>query len=285
MQQYLCRNCSHQFNCRRKTIKKWVEHAYHDYSVGKHTLKELKKKYGKSISTIKKCFEKYYPCSGEVKTFKEAVNLVFDGTFFDRDWGVLVFRTKGKNIYWRVISSEKIEYITQCLNDLKNCNYVFKSFTIDGRRGVTNLLKRMYPDTPIQFCQFHQVAIVRRYNTNNPKTKCGIELKDLVLTLTKSSRQSFTKRLNRLQRKYSKFLKERNDNNQFMHQRLRSAFKSLNTNLPYLFTFLDHPKLNIPNTTNSCDGSFSHWKRKVKIHTGLAKHRRLKMINYLLENS
>jgi len=210
---------------------------------------------------------------------------VFDGTFFNRDWGLLIFRTRGRNIYWREIHSEKIEYIAQCLNDLKNCNYVFKSFTVDGRKGVINLLKKMFPETPIQFCQFHQMAAVRRYNTNNPKTSCGIELKKLVLTLTKSTREYFTGRLNELQRKYSRFLKERNDSDQFVHQRLRSAFRSLNTNLPCLFTCLDYPKLNIPNTTNSCDGSFSHWKRKIKIHTGLAKHRRAKMINYLLEKN
>ena len=41
---------------------------------------------------------------------------------------------------------------------------------------------------------------------------------------------------------------------------------------------------NIPNTTNSCDGSFAHWKQKVKIHRGLRKDRRNKMINYLLNN-
>lgn len=198
---------------------------------------------------------------------------------------MLIFRTKGKNIYWREIRSEKLEYIAQCLSDLKSCNYVFKSFTVDGRKGVINLLKKMFPDVPIQFCQFHQMAAVRRYNTNNPKTECGREVKELTLTLPKSSRLLFTKRLIKLQQKYLEFLKERNLNGRFIHQRLKSAFRSLNTNLPYLFTCLDYPKLNIPNTTNSCDGSFSHWKRKIKIHTGLANHRRLKMINYLLENS
>jgi len=68
-------------------------------------------------------------------------------------------------------------------------------------------------------------------------------------------------------------------------ERLRSAFRSLRTNLPYLFTCKDLPELDIPNTTNSCDGSFAHWKQKIKIHRGLAKHRRKKMINFLLENS
>ena len=84
------------------------------------------------------------------------------------------------------------------------------------------------------------------------------------------------------QKKYEDFLKERNEQGQFKHRQLRSAFRSLKTNLPYLFTYKKFPALHIPNTTNSCDGSFAHWKQKIKIHRGLRKHRRNKMINYLL---
>jgi hypothetical protein len=170
---------------------------------------------------------------------------------------LLVFRANGKNIYWKEINGEKLEYLNQCLDDLIFLSYQFKSFTIDGRR----------------------------YTTNNPKTDCGKELKELMKTLTISTREKFENNLIKIVKKYENFLKERNENNQFKHRRLRSAFRSLKTNLPYLFTCLDYPKLQIPNTTNSCDGSFAHWKQKVKIHRGLSKERRTKMINYLLENS
>ena len=84
---------------------------------------------------------------------------------------------------------------------------------------------------------------------------------------------------------YDEFLKERNDQGQFMHRRLRSARRSIRTNMRYLFTYKNYPELKIPNTTNSCDGSFAHWKQKVKIHRGLRKHRRNKVINYLLNQS
>ena len=87
-----------------------------------------------------------------------------------------------------------------------------------------------------------------------------------------------------LENAYHDFLKERNEQGQFKHRRLRSAFRSLKTNLPYLFTYKKYPELNIPNTTNSCDGSFAHWKQKLKIHRGLTKHRRNKMTNYLLNS-
>ncbi|MFH1298502.1 MAG: hypothetical protein ABII07_01630 [Patescibacteria group bacterium] len=40
----------------------------------------------------------------------------------------------------------------------------------------------------------------------------------------------------------------------------------------------------MPNTTNHCDGLFSHIKQKVLIHRGISKQRRKKMIDYMLEN-
>jgi len=102
-------------------------------------------------------------------------------------------------------------------------------------------------------------------------------------SLTKSSQEEFEYAFLMLQRKYQEFLKERNENRQFVHRKLRSAFRSLKTNLPYLFTCKNHPELNIPNTTNSCDGSFAHWKQKLKIHRGLKKHRRDKMASFLMK--
>jgi hypothetical protein len=70
---------------------------------------------------------------------------------------------------------------------------------------------------------------------------------------------------------YKEFLKARNEQGQFKYQRLRSSFRSLKTNLPYLFSYKQYPEPGIPNTINSCDGSFAHWRQKLKIHCGLTK--------------
>ena len=180
---------------------------------------------------------------------------------------------------------EKIEYIKEDLIYLSNkLGYTFKSFTIDGRRGVIQLLKRIFPNAPIQLCQFHQKMIIRRYATDNPKTNCGIDLKELMTTMKDLTYVEFEYNLLLLKAKYKFFLKERNENNRFSHSRLRSAFRSLTTNLPYLFTYQKHPNLNIPNTTNTCEGSFAHWKNKVKIHRGLSRERKEEMISRLIEN-
>lgn len=216
------------------------------------------------------------------KPTDKAINLIFDATFFSRSDGVLVFRANKINLHWRFIETETLAEITQGLKFLDTQGFKYASMTIDGRRGVIKLLEAGYPHLPIQLCQFHQAQIIRRYTTNNPKTDCGIELKLLMKVLTTMDYFTFKTQLEILHEKYKDFLKQRNEQGQYKHRQLRSAFRSLKTNLPYLFTYKKFPDLHIPNTTNSCDGSFAHWKQKIKIHRGLRKHRRNKMINYLL---
>jgi len=63
---------------------------------------------------------------------------------------------------------------------------------------------------------------------------------------------------------------------------LRSAYRSLKTNLPYLFTYLEYPDLDIPNTTNSLEGTFSNLKTKLRIHSGIKEWRKRKIIDEIL---
>ena len=243
---------------------------------------ELSQQSGKSVSTLQRDFDQLIIEPKLAGASQEAINLIVDATFFSRSDGVLVFRANGKNIYWRFIRSETIKEIAAGLDILDNHGYRFSSVTLDGRKGIIKLFEARYPGLPIQLCQFHQVQIIRRYTTNNPKTECGKALKSIMCCLTKTEQTVFQSLVETLQEYYADFLKERNENNQFKHRRLRSAFRSLKTNLPFLFTYKNYPQLTIPNTTNSCDGSFAHWKQKLKIHRGLRKHRRDKMINFLL---
>ena len=196
----------------------------------------------------------------------------------------MVYRARGKNIHWSEIKSERIADMRAGLEHLQAQGWRFSSVTIDGRKGAVTLIKTMFPNVPIQMCIFHQQQIVRRYLTCRPKTHCGIETKRLADTMKDLSEAEFTSRLQNLLDRYADFLKERNELGQFKHRTLRSAVRSLRSNLPFLFTFKNFPHLAIPSTTNSCDGSFAHWKNKVKIHRGLCPSRRSKMIAFLLSN-
>ena len=78
----------------------------------------------------------------------------------------------------------------------------FSSVTIDGRKGVIQLIKRLFPDVPIQLCIFHQKAIVRRYLTAKPKTSCGQEIRELTSFLNHVSEDLFVECLADIKARY-----------------------------------------------------------------------------------
>jgi hypothetical protein len=52
-------------------------------------------------------------------------------------------------------------------------------------------------------------------------------------------------------------------------KKLRSAWRSIRNNLPYLFVFKHFKELNIPKTTNDLEGSFGALKKRLNNHNGL----------------
>jgi hypothetical protein len=269
----------------RRCRSKKIEKAYQAYSCGRQTLCDLSESTGRSVSTLRRAFDRLTPFSSPLPIPAEPVALTFDGTFFGRGYGLLIYRAQGRNIYWQEIESERICDMEAGLLDLRAQGWLFSSVTIDGRKGAISLVNRLFPCVPVQLCLFHQKAIIRRYLTGRPKTLCGKELRELTRFLGYINENLFIECLDDLKSRYADFLKERNELNQFKHRRLRSALRSLRSNAPYLFTYKRFPERNIPHTTNSCDGSFAHWKNKVKIHRGLKKERRIKMIQFLLAKS
>lgn len=103
-------------------------------------------------------------------------------------------------------------------------------------------------------CHFHQSQIVRRNITKNPKLKEHKELKSIVDWLPRTDKLTFTHELHRRYCKNKAFIDEKYLNNKgkqvFKHKKLRTAYNSLKRNIPYLFVYLDHFYLNIPNTSN-----------------------------------
>lgn len=170
------------------------------------------------------------------------------------------------------------------INELKTKGFEVLAIVCDGRRGLFQL----FGDIPIQMCQFHQVAIIRRYITKSPKLPASIELKELMILLKQTDKESFEGGLELWYSKWKTFLNERTTNpitgkSHYTHKRLRSAYRSLKTNLNWLFTWYDYYELNIPNTTNAIDGHFSDLKNKLRNHNGLSKARKMKFIDGFLK--
>lgn len=279
-QRYQCKKCKHTFYRYQNSFK--TANLYKSYSCGRQTLGQLSVQCGISPKTLQKKFDEHEPLKGEIKPILELIHVFMDATFFGRTFGVFVFRAGGKNIYWKIIHTESVGEVRQALDALDQiCLGGYLGFTIDGKPGIRKLLTERY-DVPVYMCLFHQLQIIRRYTTKNPQTSCGQDIRAFSLSLTKRNSLSAQTYFQVLSVVHRDFLRERNDNRQFMHKRLRSAFRSLKNNLPFLC--LCHTKLAI-RTTNSCEGSFSHLKSKVKIHRKLRLDRKIKMINFLLAHA
>lgn len=210
---------------------------------------------------------------------------IADVTFFKRNFGVCVIRAPHlkKNLYVQEVQTESVDAYRQGRIDLENRGYTFNAIVLDGRPGV----RQLFFDVPIQMCHFHQKQIITRYLTNNPKLEAGIELKKITDALCQTNERDFTDAINNWHQKWSSFLKERTTDSLtgkwfYTHKRLRSAYRSFKINLPYLFTYQKYSELNIPNTTNSLDGCFAYLKELVRVHRGINKTLKRKIIHEIL---
>ena len=220
-----------------------------------------------------------------------AVVLVLDATFFGKrvdKFGLLIAKdieTREAVSYHFIESETNEEYISLRIN-IEKRGYSIKGIIIDGRRGLYGVFR----DVPIQMCHFHQQAIITRYLTKNPKLEASISLKRIASYLGKVNQARFEYLLKCWSEKHRRFLKEKTLNEEtkrwrYTHRRVRSAFRSLNTNLPYLFTYKNYPDLHMQNTTNSLDGGvFSPMKMLLKIHRGIGIEMKKKLISDYLEN-
>ena len=207
-----------------------------------------------------------------------------DTTYFRRTFGLMVFRCphRKKNLLWKFVPWETINAYKEGIQTLEGQGWKVQAIVCDGKQG---LLKGF--SVPVQMCQFHQRAIVTRYVTRRPQLEAGHDLQSLMYYLTRVDESQFTLWLELWYDKWGEFLKERTINEvtgrkSFTHRRLRSAYFSMKRNLPYLFVYLRYPELDIPNTSNSIEGMFTHIKKNMRLHGGLRVHNKQPMIEEFL---
>lgn len=258
-----------------------------EYSGGKQTLRELSEKIGHSYKWVRTRLDEVVVSVPDDLVPGPTI-IVPDTTFWGRMYGVCVFRswTLRRNLWWSEVPSERVANYYYGRKILEAQGWTFTAAVIDGRRGLATVFK----DIPVQMCHFHQLQTVTKYLTKRPQTEAGKELRVLTLTLTKTDEKTFIKALADYEKKWKHFLEEKTTvlglkRPQYTHKNVRSALRSLKSNLPNLFTYERYPELNIPNTTNTIDGYFASVKKKVAAHHGLRKDRRYKLICQLLRGS
>ncbi len=281
-QRYKCKDCNHVFQNKTRHKGVNINKLWNEYVFWKQTYVQLSHAYHLSVKTIQKYLDQYEFIPPTVSP--REIILLIDTTYFWSFW-IMVF----KDCYgWRIINYKivKNENNTDYKNGIQELVdewWNIKAIVCDGRKG----LLWWFWDIPTQMCQFHQVAIIRRYITKRPLLQANKDLKWITHLLKQTDRETFEYYIEQYGIYYDDFLKERaiwsDGRNHYIHKRTRSAYSSLKNNLKYLFTWYDYIwQVDIPNTTNWLEGFFSHVKTKLRVHSGLKQERKIKVILSLL---
>ncbi len=138
--------------------------------------------------------------------------------------GTLVFKDviANKIIASKHIQSETVEDYKQLFETIKEQGYEVLGVVLDVKRG----LNKAFKDVPIQLCHFHQVAIVKRYLTNNPRLEASIDLLQITKKLPNIKKERFEEVLNVWYIKYKSFLEEQSLNliHSNIHQHIQDYY-------------------------------------------------------------
>jgi hypothetical protein len=224
------------------------------------------------LQTVKENFEcKNIPSNGII---------LMDATYFGRNWGVVFLQdaASGKKLWRKYVNYEKLIDYQEGINFVQSKNYQIFGIVCDGLKGIF----KQFSMFPVQMCQRHQIEIIRRYLTKNPKLQAGKELYILTKNITKLSKNEFITLFEQWLEKWNDFIKERTKDeitgkSHFTHKRLRSAYLSIRNNLQYLFVFENVSGM--PNTNNALEGSFTALKNRLRNHNGMSKENRKRFID------
>ena len=133
-----------------------------------------------------------------------------DTTYFGRKFGAMVFKDSisGQILYKQYVKQETNILYLSGVEEISRRGIKIQAIICDGRKGLFQLFEGI----PIQMCNFHQVAIIRRYLTKKPKMHASKELWELSLMLKQTDKESFEGGLNTWHNKWSDFLNERKIN-------------------------------------------------------------------------
>lgn len=268
-------------------MKIYRKYAYHE-----RTLADLSAELRITSKTLQKQFDKLTVITGECIAAQKNVVITMDVTRIEGIGGLFLARSNKQNLHWSYTKNECVADYIKTIEALLFIGHELTGFVTDGKPGVIKRLQELYPQIPCQYCQFHQIKTIKSYIPRRAQSEAARSLRSLALCLTKYHYVQFETALQIWRVLYDTFFTEkkfcddlkRARNWRYTHQRLRSSYHSLKRNLPYLYTFQKHPTISMPNTTNACDGFFSHLKERLSRHRGLSNSRKKKMADYLLEN-
>jgi hypothetical protein len=82
-----------------------------------------------------------------------------------------------KVLHYELVKNETNEVYVHGVNKLQEQGWIIEAIVCDGKKGLLKAFSEL--GIPTQMCQFHQVAILRRYITKKPMLEANKELKIL----------------------------------------------------------------------------------------------------------
>lgn len=197
-QRYRCASCGHTWaNVRRPSRQ--LKALWRKYAFDGRNVRDLAREYGASKSGIRRRLAIYTP--PHITQKPRTVAVIMDVTYFG-SWAILVVidpyanDTNGENtvLYYALVDgTEKTRDYEAATDTIESMGYSIIAVTIDGRRGVRNMLEAR--GIPVQLCQFHQLMTITQCLTKRPRLVQNIELRKMALTLSKTNETAFEEAL------------------------------------------------------------------------------------------
>ncbi len=277
VQTYKCADCGYRF--RNSKLPSDLE-LWKAYQEKKQTVAELAASLGTSPSTIKRRLRNIViEWEQPVLTGHGFVHI--DATYWGRNDGVLaaIDSRTGSILYLAFIKHERASDYQTAIISIEARGYKIDGIIIDGLQTLFSLLSAY----KIQMCQFHMKQIVRRYITLNPRLLASRALNGIMKLLPSMSKDDFVKEYTQWKETWRDTLNKRsqlkNGRTRYRHRRLRSAVRSIDFYLQYLFTYQEIGCEGMPNTNNKIEGTFTDLKKNLNNHSGMNEENRKRFIS------
>jgi hypothetical protein len=150
-----------------------------------------------------------------------------------------------------------------------------RSFTVDGNPQVNRVLRKLWPQIPIQRCLVHVQRQGLSWCRNHPKTVYARKLRGIFLQITRirsdEERNKFLAALAEWEERYGVEIASQ-ANRGWVFSDIKRARSMLLRALPDMFHYLDDPQISI--STNGLEGYFSRLKNHYRQHRGLSEANR-----------
>lgn len=273
-QLYKCNDCGRQFVGGVRLddstlIKEYVEDGL--------TISQLSERHHKCKKTIWSHLRAM--CHRHKVSSDKDVVLLMDTTYWGRGFGLMLFKDAYRNkVLWhKFVSHESVDCYLEGVEWLQSQGFGIHAAVCDGMPGLIKVLARKFP---VQMCQFHMGQIVRKKLTNHPATPASQELLKIAKSLSKVCGDVFREELAGWHDRWADYLGEKSPcpdgRLRFTHQRLRSAYASLQKYLPYLWTFetCEALRVNHINTNSGIESLNQQLKTMLRRHSGISRERR-----------